>query len=89
MACKRIGYPIMLKASWGGGGKGIRKVREREPKCLCFVPASPFCTAWHPISSQHELGTTSACSLLRCQSKPDNGCLLMKRLQIDLSYSRT
>lgn len=24
--CKRIGYPIMLKASWGGGGKGIRKV---------------------------------------------------------------
>ena len=26
-ACKRIGYPIMLKASWGGGGKGIRKVR--------------------------------------------------------------
>lgn len=25
--CARIGYPIMLKASWGGGGKGIRKVR--------------------------------------------------------------
>ena len=25
--CKRIGYPIMLKASWGGGGKGIRKAR--------------------------------------------------------------
>lgn len=24
--CARIGYPIMLKASWGGGGKGIRKV---------------------------------------------------------------
>ena len=25
-SCRRIGYPIMLKASWGGGGKGIRKV---------------------------------------------------------------
>ena len=26
--CARIGYPAMLKASWGGGGKGIRKVRR-------------------------------------------------------------
>ena len=24
--CSRIQYPCMLKASWGGGGKGIRKV---------------------------------------------------------------
>lgn len=28
--CQRIGYPIMLKASWGGGGKGIRKVHTDD-----------------------------------------------------------
>lgn len=28
-SCQVVGYPAMIKASWGGGGKGIRKV--------CFV----------------------------------------------------
>jgi len=27
---KRIGYPIMVKASAGGGGKGMRLVRKEE-----------------------------------------------------------
>lgn len=29
-SCSTIGYPVMLKASWGGGGKGIRKVQSED-----------------------------------------------------------
>ena len=27
---EEIGYPLMLKASWGGGGRGMRVIREKE-----------------------------------------------------------
>ena len=37
---KRLGYPVMLKASAGGGGKGIRKVNTEEELAPAFESAS-------------------------------------------------
>ena len=47
-ACQRIGYPVMLKASWGGGGKGIRRVGSDEEAARSLkqvqaeLPGSPI-----------------------------------------------
>ncbi len=47
-AVKKIGYPIMIKASEGGGGKGIRMVKDPKDLALSFeqvqgeVPGSPI-----------------------------------------------
>jgi acetyl-CoA carboxylase/biotin carboxylase 1 len=49
LACaEKVGYPIMIKASEGGGGKGIRKVEDPEKFKVSFeavaseVPGSPI-----------------------------------------------
>ena len=45
---ERIGYPVMIKASEGGGGKGIRKARTAEEfpslyyQVQAEVPGSPI-----------------------------------------------
>jgi acetyl-CoA carboxylase/biotin carboxylase 1 len=47
-SCQKIGYPAMIKASWGGGGKGIRKVHNDDEVRALFkqvqgeVPGSPI-----------------------------------------------
>ena len=37
---EKLGYPVMLKASEGGGGRGIRLVRSREELAGIFAQAS-------------------------------------------------
>ena len=36
MAAQKIGFPVMIKASEGGGGKGIRKVEASEEFASAF-----------------------------------------------------
>ena len=38
-AAERIGYPLMLKASWGGGGRGMRVVRSAAELGEVFATA--------------------------------------------------
>ncbi|KAJ4950118.1 hypothetical protein NE237_026950 [Protea cynaroides] len=48
VSCQVVGYPAMIKASWGGGGKGIRKVHNDDEVKALFkqvqgeVPGSPI-----------------------------------------------
>jgi len=38
-AAEKIGYPVMLKASWGGGGRGMRVIRDAETLAREIEPA--------------------------------------------------
>eukprot|EP00798_Chlamydomonas_sp_ICE-L_P004934 gene4934-34705_t len=57
--CNSIGYPVMLKASWGGGGKGIRKVQNAEDVMQMYkqiqgeVPGSPIFAMQFAPTSRH------------------------------------
>jgi acetyl-CoA carboxylase/biotin carboxylase 1 len=55
----RIGYPVMLKASEGGGGKGIRKADNEEmlrtayPQVITEVPGSPIFLVSYCSGARH------------------------------------
>ena len=36
LVCEQIGYPVMLKASNGGGGKGIRRINSKAESVSCY-----------------------------------------------------
>ncbi|XP_033643702.1 acetyl-CoA carboxylase-like isoform X2 [Asterias rubens] len=56
---ERIGFPVMVKASEGGGGKGIRKVENKEDFASLFrqvqneVPGSPVFVMKLAKSARH------------------------------------
>ena len=59
---QKIGYPVMIKASEGGGGKGIRKAESAEefPKqyaqvSLPFFPFWPFLALFGPFTESAQV----------------------------------
>ncbi|KAA0067414.1 acetyl-CoA carboxylase 1-like [Cucumis melo var. makuwa] len=58
-SCQVVGYPAMIKASWGGGGKGIRKVHNDDEVRALFkqvqgeVPGSPIFIMKVAAQSRH------------------------------------
>ncbi len=52
--CERIGFPVMIKASQGGGGKGIRKVESIDD----------VASAFRQVISSYHLPSTIACEFV-------------------------
>ncbi|KAL5992309.1 acetyl-coenzyme-A carboxylase [Asimina triloba] len=58
-SCQVVGYPAMIKASWGGGGKGIRKGSYREARgtsyhgILTSLVTYHACRTWLTLKQVH------------------------------------
>lgn len=60
-AAKKIGFPVMIKASEGGGGKGIRKSESVEDfpnlfRQVMFLHCTVF--SYKPVLRYYRLGTS-------------------------------
>lgn len=60
-SAQKIGFPVMIKASEGGGGKGIRKVESSEEfpnlfRQVNFVATLSFNLFFHSLYSPTFLG---------------------------------
>ena len=69
-AAERVQYPVMLKASEGGGGKGIRMAKDEEalrtayPQVLGEVPGSPVFLVQLCQGARHPLDPSLPAALI-------------------------
>ena len=74
---EQIGFPIMIKASEGGGGKGIRKVEEADKFKVAFqavageVPGEGTCASLTQLTMSIRL--TDLCDEARRVGSPLGG----------------
>ncbi|PHJ25472.1 acetyl-coa carboxylase acc2, partial [Cystoisospora suis] len=85
--CERIGYPVMIKASEGGGGKGIRRVMSAEEvpdayrQVVNEVKGSPVFVMRMVSECRHlEVQLLADCTG-RCVSLGSRDCSIQRRCQ--------
>ena len=76
---QKIGYPVMIKASEGGGGKGIRKARNDEEFTNMFRQV--LLLLFNPVYSRHViLLKHKACS-------PEGSCKKYRMFSLKVSVT--
>ncbi len=66
----RLGYPLMLKASSGGGGRGIRALRSEEDLAAAFTRPAPRRSRPSATARSSSSASSPAPATSRCRSSP-------------------